>query len=279
MGCWNGTCMVTRLPILSGEKVKLVLLFNQNVEYCNKYDEASVLNTSGMTYSNSMLSPAFLPLSGEYDDYGTIEDIVEDINYNVVLKVLKDKFGSKIKIDMDNIIEDWSLDDIIRGIERGGCRDAASYWVEKTQSWKPFDLSFVFIREDVYNFLAESMLFVKILSWKHEGYIELGSVLKDNFKEEFEFCKENKAVMDSGDKEKISNFIMSSFRHSDNCIFRKGSDGTSFLLAAHEYDAALMQHIDNDVAIQEINKLWTDYKCLETFMGDARIAWMIQSGS
>lgn len=279
MGCWNGTCMVTRLPILSGEKVKLVLLFNQNVEYCHKYDEVSVLNTSGMVYSNDMLSPAFFPLSGEYDDYGTVENIVEDFNYKIILKVLKDKFGSKIKVDRDNIIEDWSLYDIIKGIERGGCREAASYWVEKTASWKPFDLSFVFIREDVYNFLSESMLPVKILSWKHKGSVPLETILKDNFQEEIEFCKEQKIVMNSEDKERISDFMMASFRHSDKCIFRKGSDGTSFLLAAHEYDYVLMQNIDDDVIVQEIYKVWADYKCLETFMGDARIAWMIQSGS
>ncbi len=278
MGCWNGTCMVTRLPILFGEKVKLFLLFNKNVEYCSKYDEVSVLNTSGIVSSNSMLTPAFFPISGEYDDYGSVEEIVEDLNYSIILKVLKEKFGSKIKIDMGDVLEDWSLYDVIKGIERGGCRDAPSYWVEKTQEWMPFDLSFVLIRDDVYNFLAESMLSVKILSWKHKGMTELNTVLKDAFNEEVVYLEEKKRVMKSKNEEKITNFLFGDFSSYDKRIFTKGGDGTSYLLKGHEYQDMFYKNIEDKNIHNEVYKMWADYKCLETFMESARIAWVIQSG-
>ncbi len=98
MGSWHGTCMVSRLPILSGEKVKLTFLYNSHVEYVKEHNSTSVLNRSGMIYPNDMLSPAFYPINGKYDDYGSIKEIEEDFNYHIIDKFFKQKFGSKIKM-------------------------------------------------------------------------------------------------------------------------------------------------------------------------------------
>lgn len=46
MGCWNGTCMISNLPIIAGEKVKLVFL---HTPYGNNIDK---IKKSAYCYSN-----------------------------------------------------------------------------------------------------------------------------------------------------------------------------------------------------------------------------------
>jgi hypothetical protein len=53
MGCWNGTCGITQLPILSGEKVRLILI-------------ARVMQSDCLYY------PVTIPIPGTYDDYGGV---------------------------------------------------------------------------------------------------------------------------------------------------------------------------------------------------------------
>ena len=52
MGCWNGTCMISNLPILSGNKIKLVIL-KSNVSF----NEIKPL--SGYTYTTDIFTPSF----------------------------------------------------------------------------------------------------------------------------------------------------------------------------------------------------------------------------
>jgi len=59
MGCWNGTCMISHLPIIAGDKIKLVILHGINIP---------INNASAYCYSNGLLEPSFLPLTGEYND-------------------------------------------------------------------------------------------------------------------------------------------------------------------------------------------------------------------
>lgn len=98
MGCWNGTCMISNLPINSGEKIKLVILQKSMISGIKS------LFTSGYVYPTDFLTPAFLPISGKYNDYGNIEGIEQDWNYNLIEKHLQNKFGNKIKVD-DDIVE------------------------------------------------------------------------------------------------------------------------------------------------------------------------------
>jgi hypothetical protein len=66
MGCWNGTCMISNLPIISGEKIKLVLLRRA-------IDSKRLFNSSAYVYSHDIFTPSFFPLSGVYNDYGIDE--------------------------------------------------------------------------------------------------------------------------------------------------------------------------------------------------------------
>jgi hypothetical protein len=172
--------MISNLPILAGDKVKVVLLQKG-------YDGDTVLNKSGYVYSNGLLSPLTLPISAEYNDYGGVENIEDDWNSALVLGTLKRMFKSKLLLD-DNEVEagDWDLEKLIDGIERGSFNEPAMYWgktrpseldgmldklpkeyLEKPEwqklvaekamrdsnpeGWTPLNLSFVMIREDVWN--------------------------------------------------------------------------------------------------------------------------------
>lgn len=114
MGCWDSTCMISNLPIVAGEKIKLVIL---QPNYGRRDSgEGNILGMSGYVYATDIMGPAFLPISGKYNDYGMIENIVEDWNTKIIFDHLKKKYPV-IEVD-GRIIEDWDLEDFLGGIER-----------------------------------------------------------------------------------------------------------------------------------------------------------------
>lgn len=64
MGCWNGTCGLTNLPILAGEEVYVFPILD--VERKGKqYD---------LCYATGFFKPLLVPFVGKYNDYGAVED-------------------------------------------------------------------------------------------------------------------------------------------------------------------------------------------------------------
>lgn len=59
MGCWNETCMLSHMQIMSGDDVKVIILVNTD-------------NKSNPCYHNVNYAPLVLPFDGEYDEYGGI---------------------------------------------------------------------------------------------------------------------------------------------------------------------------------------------------------------
>lgn len=114
MGCWTETCGLSGLPITEGDKVKLVFLLP-------RYRSMTIEGLSSYCGSTSVLTPCLLPITGEYDDYGGVQNIVEDWNTDIVFKSLKDYLGDKILIEG---IEhnDYTLTDVIDGITQGNMK-------------------------------------------------------------------------------------------------------------------------------------------------------------
>lgn len=80
MGCWNGTCGISQLPILCGDNVTACLIaVPQNIR----------IGASGYCYITGFASPITMPFYGSYNDYGGIEDV--KMNYNT--KLICDKFS------------------------------------------------------------------------------------------------------------------------------------------------------------------------------------------
>jgi len=80
MGCWNGTCAITNLPIYAGEKVYVFFLKEGAF-----YDKYTGNHCDPDNYY--MLEPLYF--EGEYNDYGSVESITGDFA-DLILKNICD---------------------------------------------------------------------------------------------------------------------------------------------------------------------------------------------
>ncbi len=69
MGCWNGTCGLTQLPIREGERIALYPLVIKQLNFENR----SSLTGHGATDNDLVAQPLSMPIFGEYDDYGGVK--------------------------------------------------------------------------------------------------------------------------------------------------------------------------------------------------------------
>lgn len=108
MGSWNETCGVTQLPILWKDKVRLFILI------------PSMSNDQSSTtcHPEDRFVPFALPVLGTYDDYGGIEDVVQDWNTKLIEKWARTSFvsepdalGKTLPID--------TTENLVHAIERG----------------------------------------------------------------------------------------------------------------------------------------------------------------
>ncbi len=121
MGCWNGTCALSNLSIHAGEKAYLILLVRTSNETRHM--------GGGFCYTRLDYSPIFVPLLGEYDDYGAIENIVEGPHTEALLKYFSDPNNYRIvsrKFDKESMPDHHppfdSIKKLINSIERGFVR-------------------------------------------------------------------------------------------------------------------------------------------------------------
>ena len=261
MGCWNGTCMISNLPILSGEKVKLVFL-------TKNFEKPEILNSSGFCYSHDLLTPAFLPISGEYDDYGGIENITKDFNYKIIEEFFKRIFPSKIK-NCDDECENWDLETIIHYIERGVCK-----FLDKNDTWKDFDFSWVFIREDIYQSIVKLNRNLKIYDYDINKYVKIDTLFDKNV----ETYRNNKTNEDSELSETEKMIRDFRFDFSFKSIFRKDS-GRNYFKTFIEYECFMKLNFDKTKEINKIKKVWKEFYLFENFLENSRKSWMIQSGA
>lgn len=92
MGCWNGTCMISQLPIFYGDEVVLILLKKRK----------NSINSSDSCYCNEFFLPYPCIIYGKYDDYGTIEDITGDID--IMYEILE----SELKITEEDVKKEYN---------------------------------------------------------------------------------------------------------------------------------------------------------------------------
>lgn len=113
MGCWCGTCAITHLPINAGDKVRLFFMTQQDYGHEDQ--------GAGFCYSHDVWYPRGLPVSGEYDDYGSIESFTEDINTKILVNGLKRdwvNYKAKNEWEKDVNAKDLTLAIIIEETER-----------------------------------------------------------------------------------------------------------------------------------------------------------------
>jgi hypothetical protein len=102
MGCWNGTCALTNLPIMDGDPVALYIMKKS-------YGFSQGGNGGGFCNANQYYKPLPYVVYGNYNDYGCLEDIVKGDSWEILEEYFK-RFPSE-------------EEDIIRNIERGNLPD------------------------------------------------------------------------------------------------------------------------------------------------------------
>ena len=282
MGCWNGTCMISNLPIIVGDKVKLVFIKPS-------YSFRELKQCGSYVYSNDVFSPSFLPISATYDDYGSVENIVEDWNHNLILNDLKKILGDYIIVDGKKKT-DYYLGDIIRGIERNylryfgvdptdvqnkslaesvcdGDKNINDEWeeylnIDITPKERKYYMSFVMIREDIWDHIIDNY---KGEFWNHNEeeknsgkyYITAKEWCRYKFDNSFEV----REVM--GEK---FNF---------NKLFSNTESGNR-LITPFSYNKLLSESDKN--LKESIYKHWSEFIIINSFLSSIRKGWMIQPG-
>ena len=237
MGCFSGTCMLSNLPINQGDKVKLVFIERTRSKFeC----------LSGICYPTDVFSPKFLPIEGEYDDYGSIENIVKDWNYLEIEKSLRKSF-KKIKNDRmtKKELEKFTLEDIIYGIGSGDLEvfqkgdsfmknmavkaykiySEGGYTPEKvlnewkalaeediSEKWRTPKLSFVLIRKDIWDGIIKDYnmryeLKPEDMLRPYAGSLEIFDILKTNSVKMFSLMNSKKHFELWSEIVKINSFM------------------------------------------------------------------------
>ncbi len=137
MGCWNATCGISQLPIRSGARVKVFLILQS--EYANG------ICGSDSCYNSAYFRPWFLPVLAEYNDYGSIENIVPDWNSKFMLEQFQqwhsDKevkiLGDDAEINSPGIRKFKTLDNVFDCVERGALqyKNHGQHFDKKKQAW------------------------------------------------------------------------------------------------------------------------------------------------
>jgi len=94
MGCWNGTDGFGGMPIRANEKVKTVIIQN-NVH---------MPPASGFCSLIGYAMPISFPIDAQYNDYGSLENISDDLSSKMLFSFLSDELKSGII----KIIPDYS---------------------------------------------------------------------------------------------------------------------------------------------------------------------------
>lgn len=140
MGCWNETCSLSNLPILLGEKVKFVILLNMGA-------------VGKSYYYNDSYIPLCLPISGEYNEYGSIENIKIDSHTLAVLQ--NQKFYTIDKHEEE--ISDEKIEKFNKTLKHYGCSTVSYVDMNSILNFK--DYEFTTIEEFVDDVSQDSIFF------------------------------------------------------------------------------------------------------------------------
>lgn len=142
MGSWNGTDFLTQLPIIAGDKMRLVFIHKS--PFFENRDLASAC------YHTDMYRPFPIPLKGEYNDYGSIEQLVPSLSHEMLVEQFK---ASVIEVPYD--------DERDKYVDRNSVvkdKLTVEYLLERAQEGalyahidtKDVGVGYVMIREDMY---------------------------------------------------------------------------------------------------------------------------------
>ena len=293
MGCWNGTCAISHLPINASDEVKLIFIKASP----NALEEMAY--KSAFCYSNGVFAPAFMPIDAKYNDYGGVEDIKDNIISRVapislLAGVNKIKAKERTREVAKLFKDETALEILIESIERGEIEfltegdiedkkmGQKAYELYKDQGlsdknlkewkalaeqdiseqWRNPYLSFVMIRKDVWDSIVEKIGDKKTYyNRSAEPYISGKEFYRDIF---------NDAVS------KIRKPFGSTLYYES--IFSSGGYAGGQSMANYRIiDEAFKKSIKLKRE-EEFFTPWFELKLIESFMEGSRRAWMPTTG-
>ena len=216
MGCWNETCDLSKLPIFYEDKVKFLILLN--------------VGAGGKSYYyNDNYIPLALPMSGFYNDYGSIENIEVD---DITLKFLS---STKFYIidNSDKEISDEKIEKFSHVLKHHGCSSVSLNAMNSILNFKEYEFStikqfiddvssesiyfnyhdkyyslqLIMYHEDLYNNLVESFKTRIPYSQKENIYMLWNNKLKKYFKEREEYSLLKQIPEEEMDAETVKKLI------------------------------------------------------------------------
>jgi len=128
MGCWNGTDMITHLPIMGGDKIRMLVL--------KQY--ASLPDCGGVCNAEDLWEPIGPAVKGVYNGYGRPEEVEDDIASQWLNHTLP--MDAEIRKNIEGHHFDGELDEKILAVERSQSmlvkRVHLCHWMVHEDTWQ-----------------------------------------------------------------------------------------------------------------------------------------------
>lgn len=149
MGCWNGTCMITQLPIKDNEPIVIIPI-----------TKAADVALDHCCYSSTYFKPLPIVLHGRYDDYGCANEITGDTKQFIDII---NRLGEYTESDIESYYKkDYGdrdeplIEKYLRFVERNNCSK----------------INFIMIHKEIYDKLKTyNGFFYSIESTINETYL------------------------------------------------------------------------------------------------------------
>lgn len=209
MGSWNGTCCISHLPILEGDRIICVPIVKSSGRYSN--------DLSGNCYADCVNYPFFFPIVGEYNDYGGMQNIENDTASSLMVIAFNEmiKGGSMFSNDVQDF---GDAETIIGEIERGHIMTKDKYGQTMPQ------LDLFYIHEGVFKAIVdrlgtevETFYSSKVKGCYDATYAEYFEDSTNALEEKLESIRN----MDHGEDAELSKVFMSLALSNDDYVLTK----------------------------------------------------------
>jgi hypothetical protein len=243
VGCWNGTCGISNLPIHAGDEVVALL-----IEVLKQEPEDQMEGQSGTCYASDFAFPITAPFEAIYNDYGGLEEIKE----TALTDLIKTRFEAEC---LETFINDV--------VERDECikanGNAVGLWMVHRSIWNTLTKSGFksgWGDEDLYN---EAL--VDFPKW----YESLQNALKDNERTWFWEIGSNR-------EHPFTNCISPDF--SDGIYIKNALRPVMDLMKSYAKEG--LSH--DDPKVQVLVQPLVELRVMRATMGSLRKIWFPQSG-
>lgn len=274
MGCWNHTCMISQMHILSDDDVVEVWLAKQ-IPYRED-------NEGHYTYATAVWSPFPILLYGKYNDYGETEKYEQGPRHDLLLELIKDEI---IERDMgENQYHDHEVRkegltfERLHTIDHGG-RGLVRGWNGKNRALKHAVINRRLFDKIMNEFYLESAEWTNPETY--EGYYVKKTYLKDISKDLLEGIKWVRAYIaqDEHSKYRAHDLSHMFWKNKDAPAFVKymGGRGEGQAHSVPAYFGFEYEHLTDEELVVHIEE-HLKFQWLSYFVDLSRKMWSPQTG-